>query len=169
MSFINCYRSLNNMMSGIKIKIVTTCNILTGIIQNLRSQGNKNTPNIRPNFCCIAIKTNQIMQCYNEELRHHNHIRYAYFNLDKIIRSSLHNRDNLLIRIINNKGKNKDKEVTRFNIDFDEVIIKDNIIGGIATKEIVSHGENGHIILRIPTNVLDGDAKVVYVYNRGEV
>ncbi len=150
-------------MSGIKIKIVTTCNILTGIIQNLRSQGNKNTPNIRPNFCCIAIKTNQIMQCYNEELRHHNHIRYAYFYLDKIIRACFHQKKTLILRITCQK---KNIQVANFTADLSLEEDKTNIIDGIPTREILINNSDGHLIVRIPIGIDTGQASVVFIYHR---
>ena len=167
MSFTNCCKFLGDRLSVFKNKLVIIYNIGCNICHSMVS---KREPTVfNPYFSCIAIKTNQIVQCYNDELRHHNHIRYAYFNLDKIIRTSIQNNENLLIRIIDNRGVNKDKEITRFYIDFSDVVIKDNIIDGTSTKEILLNGDTGHIIIRIPDNQIDGDAKVVYIYNRNEI
>ena len=167
MSFTNCFKSMGNGFTVFKNKLIIVYNIGCSICNNIVSKRDKTIVN--PYFSCIAIRTNQIVQCYNNEIRHHNHIRYAYFNLDKIIRTSILNSDNLLIRIINNRGANKDTEITRFYIDFSEVVIKDNIIDGVYTKEVLLNGDKGHIIVRIPDNQIDGDAKVVYIYNRDEI
>ena len=167
MSFTNYYKCLGDRLIVFKNKLVIIYNIGCNICHSMISK--KDKPVINPYFSCIAIKTNQIVQCYNDELRHHNHIRYAYFNLDKIIRTAIQNSENLLVRIIDNRGVNKDNEITRFYIDFSDVVIKNNIIDRISTKEILLNGDNGHIIIRIPDNQIDGDAKVVYIYNRNEI
>ena len=176
MSFINYWMPIYNLYKNtkkclyhsykIKISKILNCNIL----KNKNKNKNKETNIINPHFMCIAIRNiardrdNQIIQCYNNDFRHHNHIRYAYFDLDTILNTAWNNKDTLLVRIISNQGKTKDKEITRFNIDFTKTITKTTIINRESFIEIIENGDKGDLILRIPLSSECGGTLVFSYY-----
>ena len=159
----SCCDRLSNYFSSI---LSISSSVASNLGQNIKRV--KTRHRTTPLFSCIAIRTNQIVQCYNNELRFHNHIRYAYFDLDTLLRTAWDRKDNILIRIIDNRKKNMGKEIVRFKIDLGAVNAKDTIINGINTKEILEKGENGHLIIRIPSTC-DKGGKVVFIYNRNDI
>ena len=170
MNIMNCWKNQHNNYCPSKLTnwLGTISRIFSSVASNINENIKKKVNNKKntttPLFSCIAIRTNQIVQCYNNELRYHNHIRYVYFDLDSLLRMAWHRKDTLLIRIINNRGK----EIVRFNIDLERVNAKDTIINGIITNEILVKGEKGHLMIRIPATC-DKGGKVVFIYNRNEI
>ncbi len=122
-----------------------------------------NNPELSSEFSCLAMGDDKLIQCYNHELRYHNHIRYAYFYFDKIIRACYHRKKSLIFRITCLK---KNIQVANFTVDFSLEEEKTNIINGISTREILINNSDGHIIVRIPIGIDTGQASVVFIYHR---